>query len=165
MKNFLLFFLLYSSFSFSRIVDFQVINGKKHFFSFKKICSSIGEPDFSSLATVISSHKLRCQKKIVLASSYCLKQMKDNPRFTRGVVDKKLNKGYCEEADRIFLKYSCKGKENSSLCRDKNFTCEYLQSEFARHHKIVRSSRVKNIHIEESYVTCDFIRGDWKAAQ
>lgn len=147
-----------------KIANFEIINAKKHYFSFKEICADVGEAEFSALATPLSLHSLRCQKKIVHASKFCAKKMEKNVRFTRGIIDKEKNKVFCEEADRVFVKYSCAGKENSTLCQDKKFTCDYLQSEFARHHKVASAVRVTGAYSGENAISCDYIRGDWDGA-
>ena len=129
----------------------------------KDLCRFIGEKEFSSLATVVSLQKIKCQKKTVLISKFCYTKFKNNQRYTRGLFDRKKGMAYCEEADRVYIKYRCRKFTKNHLCDDKKITCDFMRSEFARNHQNIKMS-MTNTEVSNEYdISCHFIRGDWSA--
>jgi hypothetical protein len=141
------------SFSDAKVLNFELVNADKHFFSFLEVCESIGKIEFPSLIGAIDQRSLNCLKSNVQVSTFCKKRFNKNVRYTRGVVDLKKRRIFCEQADRVYLKYRC---DTGSLCEQKEFACEYFQSEFARNLSLIKSSQKDGVFPVKAVMQVNF---------
>lgn len=134
----LIFTILFSQASFSRLLEYDVVGSDKIFFELKNVCERMGNLH-APIIDINNVNELDCMGKKVSLLEFCLKDFKTNPKFTRGFADKKEKKVICELASRIMLKVEC-DTNNDVNCMDSEIGCTDFGKKLAHNLKLAQHS-------------------------
>lgn len=136
----LIFSILFSQASFSRLLEYDVVGSDKKIFDLKNVCERMGNLN-SPIIEIPTLNEIDCMGKKVSLLEFCLKDFKNNPKFIRGFADRKEKKVICELASRIMLKLECDTK-NDINCMDSEIGCTEYQKTLAHNLKLAQHSLI-----------------------
>lgn len=140
----MILFLLIPFLSFANVIQDDVATTDKFNFSFKTVCSKMVSHE-SPLIEVVSGTELDCMGKKISVSSFCEKEMVQDPYYLRAYVDKVHKEVVCHSGKKVLFKYQCVKLKDRSLCeaQAKN-SCAQIKEKLAKSLDIVHSSVTKN---------------------
>jgi hypothetical protein len=139
-----IFFLLYSSLSFSNVILDEVTTTDKVSFSFKTVCSKMVHHE-SPLIEVVSANELDCMGKKIAVADFCEKELAADPYYLRAYVEKDSKKVICHSGKKVIFKYQCVKLADRRLCDgEAKMSCSELKQKIAKRLDIVHASVTKN---------------------
>lgn len=136
--------LLLPILSWAGVVKDDVSTVDKINFSLKSVCLKMVTHE-SPLIEIVSGTEIDCMGKKVSVSSFCEKEMAQNPYYLRAYIDRDKKEVICHTGKKVIFKYQCVKLSDKSICRPGHRkSCEDLKIKLARRLDIVHTSYTKN---------------------
>ncbi len=148
MLNFIVLVSFFPFLIFAQISKVKLMESKKIAFEPKEVCKDLKYRHLL-LVEIVNSHQIDCMGKKVDVQNYCRKKFANNPKFSRGYVDKKSKKVICQMANAILLSLKCINNYKK-LCLNHKKSCINLGKIFAynlnMYHSFISRDRELQCH-------------------
>lgn len=138
MKPFLFFIFLFSSNTFAKVFNHEIVEGQLHDYSFIDLCETMKAKN-NLLISPIGLTELECFNQKFKISDFCLKKLPIDANFTRGFINQDEKKIYCETAKAVTISIDCKQK---NICQQSKNACDKLHLIYANKLELNHSSVV-----------------------
>lgn len=138
------FFLFFPLILFAHVIQDDVTVTDKLKFSFKTVCEKMVTHE-SPLIEALSGTELDCMGKKISASSFCEKELAQDPYYLRAYVNKDTREVVCESGKKVLFKYLCVKMSDRNLCdQEAKVSCQTIKEKLAKRLDTVHASFTKN---------------------
>lgn len=140
----ILLIILFPLLSLANVIKDDVLTTEKISFDFKTVCSKMVTHE-APLIEVVSGTELDCMGKKISVSTFCEKEMIQDPYYLRAYVDKDNKRVVCHSGKKVLFKYQCVKLKDRHLCQGPAAkSCSVIKEKIAKRLDMVHASITKN---------------------